>query len=92
MKRSIIPAPTALSLGAALPAMAACTDTARMKVDWKECDLGAINLSDPNLSDANLNRANLTGAQNAHVDLRDANLTGANFKRCGPDLRKPDQR
>ena len=67
MIRTTLLALITLLLGGALPAIAACTDPAGVEVDWKGCDVGAVNLSEANLSDATL----------IYTRLKDANLSGA---------------
>ncbi len=92
MKRSIMLALTALSLGAAFPAMAACTDPASAEVDWEGCNVGDVDLSGANLTGAKLSKANLgeadlsganlSGTNLHHTDLSRANLSGANLTKA----------
>ena len=60
MKRAIVLVLTALSLGAAFPAMAACTDPASIEVDWERCNLSGAKLHAARLNDANLSGATWT--------------------------------
>ena len=65
------------------------------EVDFRKANLKKANLNDSRLgggwkSTANLSEADLSGAQLVRaevidVNLRNAQLTGANFKECGPE-------
>jgi uncharacterized protein YjbI with pentapeptide repeats len=80
MKRSIMLTLTALSLGAAFPAMAACTDPASAEVDWEGCNVSGANLRDANLRRADLSGSDLSGAMSLYrAKLTDTNLSGATW-------------
>jgi uncharacterized protein YjbI with pentapeptide repeats len=81
----------ALLVGAA-PALAACTDSAAPKVEWRRCvldggDLAKASFPDSNLREAsfafaNLAGADLSGAEAFHAKFLNGNLKGAHLDRA----------
>lgn len=85
------PALVVLFVGAA-PSLAACTDSATPKVEWRRCvldggDLANRSFPDSNLREAsfvfvNLSGADLSGAEAFHAKFINANLKGARLDRA----------
>lgn len=79
----------ALFLLVADPVLAACSDAAAPKVDWRRClqdglELGKVDLTGAVLRDASFQRAQLTGARLAGVEAPDARFVSADL--AGADL------
>jgi hypothetical protein len=85
MKIIDILAPLGLTLCAAFPAFAACSDPAGPGVDWTGCNLAGMNLSAANLPGANLTGANMQVTILVYANLMHANLKNVDW--AGTDLR-----